>query len=651
VGQAAVNRLLQEAVEHYDFGRSSEAEARCGDILIAYPDHIPALHLSAVIAFVTDRAAQGAVLLSRVFNLDPDHAPAFATLGDALAMTGEREGAVAAFERAVMLRPQDAGLCAKLGTALFELSRFDDAEVAYRRAIELDPNFVRARFNLAVTLATRGRLAEAEEAYRAVIARDPDYRGVWLNLAGVLTNQKKLDDAVAAYRHALTVDPDDPGNIAPLRLLGFALYEAGRLDEAVWAYRQASARDPGNPVFLNDLGGCLCALGQLDEAIEACARAVAADPAYAQGYANLAVALRSAGQIDEALAASHRAVTRDPDQPQTLYNHAHLLLMSGDLKAGFDEFHWGRKCKTSSHTYPVYSEPEWQGEALAGRTLLLFAEAGLGDALHFVRYLPMVAAMGGPIVLRVQPALVPLLRTMAGVTVVPRGEALPPFDLQLPLMDLARVFGTTLDTIPAAVPYLHPDPSKLALWRRRIGDKTFGNKALGNKALGDTGSLKVGVVWAGNPKPDPHRSLSAAAALPRLIMPGVQLYSLQKELRPADIPALAALGADVIDLAPAFGDFADTAAAIGALDLVIAVDTSVAHLAGALGRPIWALLPSAADWRWLRDREDSPWYPTMRLFRQHKPRAWESVLARVSSELARVAAGERALIWPPSRGD
>jgi hypothetical protein len=257
--------------------------------------------------------------------------------------------------------------------------------------------------------------------------------------------------------------------------------------------------------------------------------------------------------------------------------------------------------------------------------LLLFAEYGLGDALHFVRYLPMVAARSGKIILQVQPALAALLRQLADVSVIPRGETLPPFDLQLPLMSLPRIFGTTLDTIPADVPYLDPDPAKLSRWRAALADVT---------------ALKVGVVWAGNArhKGDRQRSLSADAVLPRLVMPGVQLYSLQKEPRPEDGTVLAALGKDLIDLAPALGDFADTAAAVAALDLVIAVDTSVAHLAGALGRPVWMLTPYALDWRWLRDREDSPWYPTMRLFRQRSPREWDDPLMRLSAALAVLAA-------------
>lgn len=690
MGKAAVDQIVLQAAEHFSAGRPDQADALCTEVLRAEPDHLPALHLAAVAAFVTDRAADGAALLGRVFNIDPEHAPALVTLGDALAVKGEQEGAVVAFRRAMVRRPDDAGLHNKLGVALAELSRFDEAEAAYRRALALDAHLTRACFNLAVVLAEQGRLTEAEEAYRAVIAREPSYHGVWLNLGNVLTDQNKLDGAEGAYRRALDADPDDPGllcnlgavlyrqglledaivhyrraitlvpgNAAALRLLGLVLHEAGRLHEAAEIYGRAFALDSSDHVIASNLGACLPELGTLDEAIAACEHAlllkpdhapawtnlgiilekqertedavaahrcaVVADPVYAKGHANLAVALRNAGEIDEALAVSHRAIALDPEQPLAQYNHAHFLLMNGDFSNGFETYRWRRKCKTLSDGDPTLSEPEWQGEPLHGRTLLLFAEYGLGDALHFVRYLPMVAARGGRFILQVQPALVSLLRQLRDVTVIPRGEVLPPFDLQVPLMSLPRIFGTTLDTVPADVPYLHPDPEKLPRWRAALGGVT---------------ALKVGVVWAGNPrhKGDRQRSLSAEAVLPRLVMPGVQLYSLQKEPRAEDAPVLTALGNDIIDLAPALNDFSDTAAAVAALDLVVAVDTSVAHLAGALGRPVWMLTPYALDWRWLRDREDSPWYPTMRLFRQRAPREWDDPLMRLSAALAVLAA-------------
>ncbi|MGJ5080530.1 tetratricopeptide repeat protein [Bradyrhizobium sp. HKCCYLS3013] len=698
MGAVAVDRLLIEAADHYNAERAGPAKALCGDILQAVPDHLPALHLSAILAFADGRMAEGAELLGRIFARDPHHAPAYVTLGDALAVKGERNGAADAFARAAALRPLDAAIHSRLGSALLELSRFAEAEAAYRHALTLDPALAHARWNLALALTRQGRLAEAEAVYRALLERDPAYPEAWRALAHVLADQANHAAAVPAYQHALAVHPADaglhlslgdvlykqrafaeaalhyrracdlaPGDVNAARLLGHALHEADRPAEAVEAYRRAAVLDPTDVVVLSNLAACLCGTGQLDAAMAACEhalallpdhapahtnlgiihemrgetieavaahrRAVASDPGYAKGHANLAVALRNAGDIDAALAASHRAIALAPDNALARYNHAHFLLMCGDLVNGFAEHRWGRDCPDLSAGMPRFDAPEWQGAPLDGRTLLLFAEYGIGDALQFVRYVDRAKAMGGNIVLQVQPAIAPLLRSLDGVTVVGRGEKLPPFDLQLPLMDLPRIFGTTLETIPAEVPYLAADPIKMAAWRN---------------VLGRAPSLKVGVVWAGNPrhKGDRQRSLTAQAVLPRLVMPGVQLYSLQKEPRPGDALGLAELGTDVIDLGPLLSDFAETAAAVAALDLVISVDTSVAHLAGALGRPVWVLLPYALDWRWLRARADSPWYPTMRLFRQDKPMAWDGVLARTAGELARLVAGERGLLSP-----
>jgi tetratricopeptide (TPR) repeat protein len=703
MAMAAAERLLTTAAEHYNAGRAGAAGALCGDILSGHPDYLPALHLAAVIAFSEGRMSEGSVLLGRVFARDPNHAPAYVTLGEALAVKGERDGAMAAFLRAVTLRPTDAGLHAKLGSALFELSRYEDAEAAYRHALALDPNLSRARCNLGITLSATRKFAEAEQAFRRLLMSDPAYPGAWRHLGKALADQDKFDEAIVAYLNAQSTEPDDvelhiglgnvlykqsqfddaavqyrrattlaPDNVIPMRLLGHALHEAGRAGEAVQAYRQASLLDPGDLVSLSNLGACLGGLEQFSAAIAACEqalalnpdhapahtnlgiiheklgntdaavaahrRAIAADPDYAKGYANLAVALRNKGELDEMLEVSHQAVALAPDNPLTRYNHAHFLLMCGHLAEGFVEHQWGRKCKQLSDGMPVFEGPEWQGENFAGKTLLLFAEYGIGDALQFVRYVPMVTARGGTVVLQVQPAIAALLRPMQGVTVLGRDEPVPHYDLQLPLMDLPRIFGTTLDAIPVGVPYLKADPAKVEAWRTKLGDHP---------------ALKVGVVWAGSPlhKGDQQRSLSAEAVLPRLVMPGVQLFSLQKEPRAADLPVLQQLGSDITDLGPLLGDFTDTAAAVAALDLVISVDTSVAHLAGGLGRPCWTLLPYALDWRWLRDREDSPWYPTMRLFRQGKPQAWDGVLARAAAELAHIVAGRRELPLPPASDD
>jgi tetratricopeptide (TPR) repeat protein len=800
---AVADRIIAEAGEHYGAGRLQQADALCRDLLKADPDHVQALNLAAVIAFVTDRAAEGAALLHRVFNLEPDNARAFGTLGRALVAKGEHQGAVDAFQQALLSRPQDGDLHVKLGKALCALNRCPEAEVAYRRAIELDPALIEAHFSLGNLLAEQGRLNEAADVYRALIARGsesvaalvnlgnvlmdqgayseavevyqhsvvlrPDFAAGYRNLALALQQDGRFEDALAACAHAMSREPEDVNNhivmgdvllaldraeeavalyrqalhLAPDNAklhcnLGVALHrqgelkaarqsnqqqfspgaggagapkpsstvlrespelaealhayrraivlnprdariftnlaaclrELGRPDDALQAYRDAIALDPNDARTFADLSACFCDLERFDEAKEACQRAlsldpgnpfahinlgfvyeelddleavvaanrraVAADPGCAKAYTNLGVALGNIGKVDESIAALRRAVEISPDNATCHYNYAHSLLAAGDFTNGFQEFEWRIKYRAMQDGVEVFARPEWQGEHLNGRTLLLHAEYGFGDTLQFVRYVPRAATMGGPIVLQVQPALAELLRSsFPGVVVVARGEALPPFDLHLPLMSLSRVFGTTLDSIPADVPYLSVDPAKLARYRQAIAGES---------------RLKVGVNWAGNPRfrQDRRRSLSAEAVLPHLLVPGVQLFSLQKEPKETDRSVLKSRKGEIVELGPSFNDFSDTAAAIDALDLVITTDTSVAHLAGSLGHPTWVLLPYVLDWRWLRDRQDSPWYPTMRLFRQQRPFDWRGVFERLPGELARVVAGERHLLLPPN---
>jgi hypothetical protein len=279
---------------------------------------------------------------------------------------------------------------------------------------------------------------------------------------------------------------------------------------------------------------------------------------------------------------------------------------------------------------PDFPQPQWQGDDLAGRTVLVHAEQGFGDTLQFVRYLDRARGANGRVILVVPAPLERLLRPLPGVTVLPAGAPLPAFDVHLPLMSLPRVFGTRLDTIPAEVPYLSADPAAVAAWRERLAPD----------------ALTVGLVWSGNPdhQYDGQRSIPVEPLLAALQVPGVAVYSLQKAVRPVDRAVPADRFGAVVDLAPKLSDFHDTAAAVTALDLVISVDTAVVHLAGALARPVWTLLPFVPDWRWLAGRDDSPWYPTMRLFRQPRRGDWTSVLARVHAALHETASPRRAVV-------
>ncbi|MET0220590.1 MAG: tetratricopeptide repeat protein [Tardiphaga sp.] len=602
-----------------DAERLDDAVSIYQSALALDPDHVQIRFKLAICLVATGRVAEAEEAFSVVVERDPAHSGAWLRLGNLLADRHQVDKAIASYRRALQGDPNNLSAHAALGEALHRRGGLDDAIVHYCAVVELAPNDAGGLRRLAFALHEAGRLQQAVDAYRRFIALNATDIEISNNLCACLIDLGQLDAASVAADRALALDPRSANAHVNL---GVILERQGQAEAAIACYRRAIAADPHDDKGYANLAVALRGVGDLDAALAAAQQAVALAPAHPLLLANLSGILHNRGDVDEALAISHRAVALAPELPSVRYNHAHLLLLCGDLKNGFAEYRLRRRC---IKTVPTIDGAEWQGEPLAGRTLLLWSEQGLGDTLQFIRYLPMLAAADGRIVLQVQPALVSLLSSLRGVTVVSRDAPLPPFDLQLPLMDLPYVFGTTLDSIPADVPYLSADPDKAATWHR---------------ALRDSGALKVGVVWAGSPthSGDRYRSLSAEAVLPHLIMPGVQLYSLQKEPRAADAPVLARLGAAIADLAPRLGDFSDTAAAISALDLVISVDTSVVHLAGAMGRPTWLMLPYAQDWRWLRDREDTPWYPSMRLFRQKTPQAWSGVVAHLSTELAGVVA-------------
>jgi Flp pilus assembly protein TadD len=506
------------------------------------------------------------------------------------------------------------------GNHLFDRGALSEAIEAYHEVTSLAPEFGPGYRNLAVALEQDGRLAEALSACDRAIQLQPDDLESYLVMARLLVLLGRMDQAVSMYQLAAMAAP---GRSDIHASLAAALARQDRLDEASAACRTAIELSPQNAGAHLNLGIIHGKRGDLNAAVEAFRNVIRIDPNSPEGFTNLGSALSHLGIGDAAVAATGRAVALRPADPTLHYNHAMLLLLAGDLERGFCEFE-----SRLSHPEPrfrprAFDVPRWHGEDRNGKTLLVHAEQGLGDTLHFARFVSAAAASGGPVVLQVQPPLTELLRDSLDVIVISREGPQPPFDLHVPLMSLPHELGTTIDTIPAA-PYFKVSPARRAQWRQRL-----------SKYAG----LKVGVVWAGNPGhlQDGRRSLAAAAILPRLRVPGVQLFSLQKEVGPADAVVLGQLQDDVVDLAPLLTSFAETAAAAGAMDLVISVDTSVAHLAGALGRPTWILLPHVLDWRWFYAREDTPWYPTAQLFRQRAPNDWGSVLDRLPGELQRLA--------------
>jgi Tfp pilus assembly protein PilF len=451
-------------------------------------------------------------------------------------------------------------------------------------------------------------------------SRPEDFAALGLALYGT----RRFDEALAAYDDGLRLAP---GDVALHNGRGVALLELRRPTEARDEFVRALAADPDCLDALGNLGNALFKLNRPEEAIAAYDRALKIVPDNAPLLTNRAIALRRLDRPRDALMSAARAMAAQPDFAPARFVEAGVRLYLGDFAGGWRGYEWRRGGAFTPQRRKL-AAPLWLGEQpLAGKTILLHAEQGFGDTIQFVRYAPLVAARGARVIVEVQPPLVPLVSDMPGIaTVLGRGAQLPAFDLHCPLPSLPLAFGTGLETIPASVPYLAPPQHSVGSWRARLPRR---------RPL-------IGLVWAGERAHDNdiNRSMRLEALAPLLDLPDVQFVSLQHDVRESDAPLLAQR-ADIVSIGQQFTDFADTAAAIAALDLVIAVDTGVAHLAGALGKPLFLLLPFAADFRWLRGRDDSPWYPTVRLFRQSRFADWSAAI-----EAARRALLESISFWP-----
>jgi tetratricopeptide (TPR) repeat protein len=506
--------------------------------------------------------------------------------------------------------------------------RLLEAEAYCRQVLAAEPREPDATHLLGLIAHQSGKLDEAITQLRRAVALAPDMPLYHANLGEMCRLAGRVDEAVAEGRRAVALKPDYP---EALSNLGVALFEQKDFEAAAAHHRGAIALNPDFALAHSNLGNALHSLKRFDEAIASYRRAVALDHNFADGWSNLGTTLHHAGEYEESVAALRRAVALAPQHANAHSGLGILLLMRGDFAEGWDEYEW--RLQSSEVKGPRFPQHPWQGESLAGRHIYVQAEQGFGDTIQFARYLPMLQARAGRVTLRVHQSLLTLVReSLPGVEVLgDRGKPAPPVDCECALLSLPRMFKTRLETIPAGVPYLRPPAETAAHWRGRLGAMT---------------GLKVGLVWAGRPEHvnNFRRSVDLAALAPLFDVPGVAFVSLQVGPSAA---ALAAPGApSIAQVLPEHADFAETAGAIAALDLVIAVDTSVAHLAGALGKPAWVLLPSVTDWRWLIGREDNPWYPTLRLFRQQDDEPRAELIARVKAELEAVSRGDRGRLAP-----
>lgn len=531
------------------------------------------------------RLNEAEAIYRRVISQQPQNSQALSLLGTLAMQTGRLPLAVDLISRAIAISPNVASFHSNLGEAYRRMERDEEAIASFRRAIELNPNLATAHSNLGITLSDNGRWAEAAAAFAEAIRIQPNTAPFHSNRGNALKELGDLDGAAAELSTALSIQPD-----------------------------HAEAH--------NNLGVVLSEKGRDEEAVEHYLKAIELNPRYSDAFTNLGNALFATGDPDRAVAACRKAVEIAPDSPPAHWNLAVALLRTGNFEVGWPEHEWRLRTKLKFPVRP-FPQPQWKGEDLEGRTILLHCEQGFGDGIQNVRYVHLVAKRGGRILLECHPELRRLFNNFPGADqVIARGEPLPQFDLHCPLSSLPYACRTRLDTIPAEVPYLKPEPQLAAQWMEKLSKP----------------GMKVGLVWAGNPTHpnDRTRSIRLQQLAPLAAATAVEFHSLQ--IGPAaEQVRHPPEGMRIVDHSGELNDYVDTAALIWQLDLVIAVDTSLAHLSGALARPTWVLIPFVADCRWLINRNDSPWYPTMRLFRQHAREKWDRAIESMARELAGMA--------------
>jgi tetratricopeptide (TPR) repeat protein len=578
-------QVLQRALGAYERGEALEAERLCRLLLEVKPDYFDALYLSGIIAEQTGRAEQAVELLTRAVAANPNVADAH-------------------YNR---------------GVALGGLNRLEEALESYERAIALKPDHADAHYNRAVVLTGLGRAAEALESYDRVIALKPNGAEAYNNRGIALGRLGRNGEALASYERAIALKPD---YARAYNNRGVALVALERHTEALESYNRAIDLKPGYAEAYNNRG---IALGELDrpaDALEDYERALTLNPDDAETLYNRGNALRDLHRHAEAIDSYERALALEPDHASAHWNLADCRLLLGDFARGWTEYEWRWRLPQRKEARRDFQQPLWLGSPTPeGRTILLHSELGFGDTLQFCRYATKVAALGAKVILEVQPALLPLLTGLEGVAqVIAQGASLPEFDFYCPLMSLPLVFKTDLGSIPADIPYIRGDAARVAGWQEKLGSKT---------------RPRVGVVWSGSRLlRNDKRSMTLAQMAP-LVSDWAEWISLQKDVPETDVTLLASR-ADFRQFGGELKDFADTAALLELMDVLVTVDTSVAHVAGAMGKPVWILLPfDQHDWRWMLDREDSLWYPTARLFRQSSNGDWASAVSRVGEELVR----------------
>jgi len=581
---------FRHAVGAYEAGRYAEAERMCIGVLERAADNFDAARLLAVVQYRLGRRKETLASYDRLLALRPDHAEAHNNRGVVLHDLKRAKEALASYDRALEMHPDYAEALNNRGVVLQELDRLGEALASYDRALALRPDYADAQRNRGVILFKLGRLEEALASFDRALESRPGYPDALLSRAMVLHALQRPADALADLNHVIANRAQDADAlVARSRLLGD--------------------------------------LDRFEEALADCDAALAVRADNAEAHVNRGRILTEQRRFPEALASFAAAQRLAPDHVETHVNEAIVRLLNGELIRGFQQYEW--RLRRPGARQRSFAKPQWDGLAsLYNKTILLHDDGQLSDAIQFCRYAPQVAARGAHVVLQVAQPLCSLMASLNGVAkVIAQGEAPPPFDLHCPLDSLPFAFATKLDSIPAGTPYLRVATDAVMAWETRLAAKP---------------RPRVGIAWAGDPRRENvHRRSIEFRKLAPIFEAGTTFVRLQKEMPARDKAAFVARR-DIFDPSDWLGDFADTASLISRLDLVISVDTSVAHLTGALAKPVWVLLPATPDWRWLLGRNTTSWYPTARLFRQTVPGDWDEVIRRVAVDLANMWARDGA---------
>jgi tetratricopeptide (TPR) repeat protein len=557
-------------------------------------------------------------LYRQVVSESPQMADGWHLLGVLLHQQGQHADGAKYLQQSVRLSPGSPTMWNHLGAAQGAAQDFAAAEASFRKALELTPQDAEVHYNLAALLVLMQRPSEGEAEYKAAIALAPDMASAYYNLGNLLRDSRRLKEAAAMFQKAVTLQPQAAGS---WNNLGSTLQQLGRLNEAATALQRALQIQPHYPRAECNLGVLLTEQGKLTEAEALFRRLLSADANFAEAHNNLGVALMHQGRLAEAEAAVQAAIAVQSDYAEAQKNLAVIWLFQGDLARGFRQFEW--RFRSKDYCPNPYSQPEWDGLPLDGQTILLHAEQGMGDTIQFVRFAKQVKARGGRVVLRCVPAITRLLSRTPGVDAVFGDDAsLPHVEVQASLVSLPAILGCD---VGMNQPYVAVEPERVAKWRGELSQYK---------------GLRIGINWQGNPafRGDQTRSIPLAAFAPVAKLPNVTLLSLQKQ---HGLDQLAQVAFPIVDLAARLdvsgGAFLDTAAVMQSLDLVITSDTATAHLAGALGVPTIVALAKIPEWRWQLERSDTPWYPSVSLFRQTTLGDWDEVFRRIAEHVTQTS--------------